>query len=515
MNKKSIKLIIALMAAALIGIIALQIGWIRSSIRLNEQQFDVSVFNALNKVSERLEYENQLQAYHLINNGYFRAYFTEEYNLRARAGATDFSINTQQGISEVHLSPNDYLSMLEVDSRTAEEGLCNCSKCTAERTQKINSYMNYRTGMDNTPIADRIKLDYIDVALKEELSDRGIDIDYNYGVYSKRKKSYVMANNHYVVEDGNSQITINGYDNLYTSLYRVNLFSKNDSGRSPGLLMVYFPTRSSVVWGTVWLPLLGSILFTGIILFCFAYVINVIFLQKKVSEMRTDFINNMTHEFKTPIATISLAADSISSPMISGKPDKVKRFADIIRQENRRMNAQVEKVLQIAALDKKDFTINRSEINLEDIITYAVQNISLSVEKRGGTVSADLKAKDPIIEGDLTHISNIIINLLDNANKYSPDEPVISVTSRDLRNGMEIVISDKGLGIDKDSVKHIFDKFYRVHTGNVHDVKGFGLGLSYVKAMMDAHGATINVKSEIGKGSSFILKFPRKQTANG
>jgi two-component system phosphate regulon sensor histidine kinase PhoR len=514
MNKKSIKLIIALMAAALIGIITLQIGWIRSSIRLNEQQFDVSVFDALNKVSERLEYENQLLAYNFMTNGYFKSYFLQEYHRNASAGGTDFSINVQSGITEVHLSPNDFLNMLEVDGREAEEGMCNCSKCTAERTQKMNNYMNYRRGMDNTPIADRIKLDYLDIALKEELSDRGIDIDYNYGIYSKRKKSYVMANNHFVVEDGNSQITINGYDNLYTSLYRVNLFSKNDSGRSPGLLMVYFPTRSSVVWGTVWLPLLGSILFTGIILFCFAYVINVIFLQKKVSEMKTDFINNMTHEFKTPIATISLAADSISSPMISGKPDKVKRFADIIRQENRRMNAQVEKVLQIAALDKQDFNINRSEINLEDIITYAVQNISLSVEKRGGTVTADLKAKNPIIEGDLTHIGNIINNLLDNANKYSPEEPIINVTSRDIRNGIEVVISDKGLGMDKDSVKHIFDKFYRVHTGDVHDVKGFGLGLSYVKAMMDAHGATINVKSEIGKGSSFILKFPRKQTVS-
>lgn len=514
MNKKSIKLIIVLMAAALIGIITLQIGWIRSSIRLNEQQFDVSVFDALNKVSERLEYENLLLAYNFMNNGYFKSYFLQEYNRHVSSGGTDFSINMQSGISEVHLSPNDLLSMLEVDERTAEEGLCDCSKCTAERTLKMTNYMNYRKGMDNTPIADRIKLDYLDIALKEELSDRGIDIDYNYGVYSKRKKSYVMANNHYVVEDGNSQITINGYDNLYTSLYRVNLFSQNDSGRSPGLLMVHFPTRASVVWGTVWLPLLGSILFTGIILFCFAYVINVVFLQKKVSEMKTDFINNMTHEFKTPIATISLAADSISNPKISGKPEKVKRFADIIRQENRRMNAQVEKVLQIAALDKQEININRSEINLENIITYAVQNVSLSVEKREGIVTTDLQAKNPIVQGDLTHISNIINNLLDNANKYSPEKPIIKITSRDLKNDVEVVISDKGLGIDKESIKHIFDKFYRVHTGDVHDVKGFGLGLSYVKAMMDAHNATIDVKSELGKGTSFILKFPRKQSPN-
>lgn len=510
MNRKSINLIIALMSAALIGIIALQIGWIRSSIRLNEQQFDVSVFNALNKVAERLEYEEQAFAYNSLNNGYVKSYFQKEYNRRVSSGGTDFSFYMEANMSEMPLSVNDLMSML-ID----EDGdgvYCDCSRCTAERKRQLDKYMNYRNGINNTPIANRIKLDYLDNALKEELSDRGIEIDYNYGVYSKRKKSYVLANNHYVVEDDNSQITIDGYENLYTSLYRVNLFSKNDSGRSPGLLMVYFPTRASVVWSSVWWPLLGSILFTGIILFCFGYAVNVIFLQKKVSEMKTDFINNMTHEFKTPIATISLAADSISSPMISGKPDKVQRFADIIRQENKRMNSQVEKVLQIAALDKKEVTINHGEVNLHEVITDATENIGLSVEKREGSVTTDLSASNPVIEGDLTHLSNIINNLLDNANKYSPDRPEISVSTRDWKSGVEVTVSDRGLGMDKDSVKHIFDKFYRVHTGDVHDVKGFGLGLSYVKAMMDAHDADIKVKSEKGKGSSFILRFPRKQS---
>ncbi len=511
MNKKSINLIIALMAAALVGIIILQISWIRSSIRLNERQFDVSVFNALNKVSERLEYEDQLLAYNFLNNGYVKSYFQKEYRRQVSAGGTDFSFYMEQRTSDVPLSINDLLSMLVEDIDTGEKD-CNCSRCTAERSRKLDSYMNYRKGMDNTPIANRIKLDYLDMALKEELSDRGIDIDYNYGVFSKRRKNYVLANNSYIDEDNEAQKNIDGYQNLYTSLYRVNLFSNNATGRSPGLLMVWFPSRSSVVWSTVWLPLLGSILFTGIILFCFAYVINVIFLQKKVSEMKTDFINNMTHEFKTPIATISLAADSISSPRISGQPDKVRRFADIIRQENRRMNAQVEKVLQIAAVDKQDISLSKTELDMHEIIRQAAQNISLSAEKRGGTVELDLQATQTQIFGDQTHISNIINNLLDNANKYSPDSPEIKICTRDVKNCIEVTVSDRGLGMDKESLKHIFDKFYRVHTGDVHDVKGFGLGLSYVKAMMDAHHADIKVKSEPGKGSSFILRFPIRKS---
>jgi two-component system phosphate regulon sensor histidine kinase PhoR len=246
----------------------------------------------------------------------------------------------------------------------------------------------------------------------------------------------------------------------------------------------------------------------AIIQFCIAYTVNVIFRQKKLSEMKTDFINNMTHEFKTPIATISLAADSITSPMLAGKPDKVQRFANIIRQENKRMNSQVEKVLQMAQIDKRDFSLKLTEVNMHDVIGRAVENISLQVEKKDGIVSTDLQATNPMVEGDLTHVSNMINNLLDNANKYSPEKPEITVHTRNVPNGVEVIIEDKGIGMTKEVKKHIFDKFYRVHTGDLHDVKGFGLGLSYVKALITAHKGQIDVKSEMGKGSSFILTFP-------
>jgi two-component system phosphate regulon sensor histidine kinase PhoR len=194
--------------------------------------------------------------------------------------------------------------------------------------------------------------------------------------------------------------------------------------------------------------------------------------------------------------------------MIAGHQDKVKRFADIIRQENQRMNAQVEKVLQMAVIDKKDFSLKLTDVNLHEVIRQAIENITLQVEKKGGEAKAYLEAENPTVEADLTHISNVINNLLDNANKYSPENPQISVHTRNVRNGVEVIVKDQGIGMSKEARKHIFDKFYRVHTGNLHDVKGFGLGLSYVKAMITAHKGDIQVKSEPGKGSSFILFFP-------
>lgn len=224
--------------------------------------------------------------------------------------------------------------------------------------------------------------------------------------------------------------------------------------------------------------------------------------------MKTDFINNMTHEFKTPIATISLATDSIASPMVVSNPDKIKRFVDIIRQENRRMNSQVERVLQIAQLDKKDFQLKLSETNLHELIQQAVDNFSLQVEKREGALKIELQATRPVIQGDATHIASVVHNLLDNANKYSPEKPEIAIRTRNVPNGVEITVEDKGIGISKEARKHIFDKFYRVHTGNIHDVKGFGLGLSYVKAIVTAHKGFVDVRSEPGKGSAFTLTFP-------
>ena len=355
--------------------------------------------------------------------------------------------------------------------------------------------------MFNTPIEERIEVIRLDRFLKNEL---GSEIPFSYGVWSNTTNSFVIYNNHYVVPN-ESQAS---YNYLKSSEYSTKLFPTDIN--EPGMLHVYFPTKSSVVWGRLWLDLLLSLLFTAIILASFAYTINVILQQKKLSEMKNDFINNMTHEFKTPIATISLASDSITNPSVIGNPDKVKRFADIIRQENKRMHGQVEKVLQMALVERGRIKLNFTDVNIHQVIEQAVSNMSLQVERKDGTVAAELNAEKFYVEGDLNHISNVINNLLDNANKYSPEKPEITVSTRNVSNGIEITVSDKGIGMSKEAKKRIFEKFYRVHTGNLHDVKGFGLGLAYVKAMITAHKGSVEVKSELGKGSSFILLFPFK-----
>ena len=276
----------------------------------------------------------------------------------------------------------------------------------------------------------------------------------------------------------------------------------------PGELRIFFPNKNAIILRSLGKTLAATLFFAGIILVCFGYTLYIIFTQKKLSEMKTDFINNMTHEFKTPIATISLAADSLNNPTVLKNEDKILRFSRIIKQENIRMHKQVEKVLQMALLDKKDFNLKWSSINMHDLILAAIENISLQVEVREGSVQGFLNAASPVINGDQTHLSNIINNLLDNANKYSPQKPHITVFTRNVDKGLEIIVKDEGIGLGRDVRKFIFDKFYRVPTGNIHNVKGFGLGLSYVKTMVEAHKGKIDVRSELGKGSSFILFFP-------
>lgn len=486
MNARRIKLIIGLMTLSLAGIICLQIYWIGWNIRLNEEQFDKNVFAALNRVAGKLKYYEEVRVLEALNASQGQS---EMFNSNIRRAAQ----HLENGFSKrrVHTSPD---SLQSQGSRGFENNIT------------LWEYMKVSQLVDSKPLAERIPLDLLAKSIQEEIESRGIRSDYQYGVYSKARGSYVIVNDHFVVEDSGPQIVQGGAPTLFNSPYKVALFTQDIE--SPGDLSLYFPNRTRIVLGSVLGMLSLSIVFTAIVLFCFWYTIQVIYRQKQLSEMKTDFINNMTHEFKTPIATISLAADSIGSPMILGNPDKIKRFVDIIRQENRRMNSQVERVLQMALIDKKDFQLSIGSLNLHEVIDQAVGNFSLQVERREGQLLTDLQATNPIIEGDSTHIASVIHNLLDNANKYSPDKPEITISTRNVPMGLEVTVTDKGMGISKEVRKHIFDKFYREHTGNVHDVKGFGLGLSYVKAIMTAHKGLVDVHSELGKGSSFVLTFP-------
>jgi len=447
MKRRSIWIIIGLMSIAMIGIGVLQMYWINWSIKLGKENFEINIQDALKDVSKYLSQQEEIET-------------------------------------------NSITLSVDIEAK------------------KMNIQRRLQTVEKRLPSPAKLQR-----LINRELSSRGIFTEYRYGVFSTLRNSFVIKNGNYQVDDFGPQVVVPEYTDselqLINSKYKIPLYTEGI--RSPGYLYMYFPYLNSFVWTSTWKSLLAALPFTSVILFCFIYTILIVFRQKKVSEMKTDFINNMTHEFKTPIATISLAADSIQSPMISGNKDKVNRFAGIIKQENKRMLEQVEKVLQMAKFDRENLNLKLTKVDIHAVIKLAVSNISLQVAQKAGTVESILKADKYIIEADENHISNIIHNLLDNANKYTPNKPNIKVYTIDRAESLEIVVEDNGIGLSKEARKHVFEKFYRVHTGNLHDVKGFGLGLSYVKALVTAHSGTVNVKSELGKGSNFILNFPYSQ----
>jgi two-component system, OmpR family, phosphate regulon sensor histidine kinase PhoR len=457
MNRKDIFLIIGLMAAAIIGVLSLQMSFINKSRQEKEEQFDGHVASALQRVANRLEAAENLDLTNRVNG---------------------FSIQTVEA---------DSLGNATITSLTDIHGF---------------DAMQLKQAQFTLPIEDRINTIMLGRFLKEEMQEVGKGIPFSYGILSQATNQFVIYNNAHLVPNESQA----AFQFLRDTKYRTHLFPTDIN--SPGDLLLYFPTKGTVIWGSLGLTLALSLLFVVVILGCFFYTLKVINDQKNLSEMKNDFINNMTHEFKTPIATISLASDSITNPSVISNEAKIKRFADIIRQENKRMHGQVEKVLQMATIERGRVQLNFSSVDLHQVIEQAVGNISLQVERKEGTAKMDLQATNAIIEADGNHISNVVNNLLDNANKYSPERPDILVSTRNVSNGVEITVSDKGIGMSKDAKKKIFEKFYRVPTGNRHDVKGFGLGLSYVKAMVTAHKGSVDVRSELGKGSSFVLFLP-------
>jgi two-component system phosphate regulon sensor histidine kinase PhoR len=285
----------------------------------------------------------------------------------------------------------------------------------------------------------------------------------------------------------------------------------NDILGNDNFIYVYFPEKSSHVFRQVWLPISSSIFFILVIIFCFYYAIRIILKQKALSDIKNDFINNMTHEFKTPLATVSLAVEALQDPELSNQDKFRTRYLGIIKEENKRLVGQVEKVLQAAALDRKEFSLKLESIHLPSMLQACMDQFALQVENRGGKLEFSGEMKDPYIVGDVFHLTHLFNNLLDNANKYSPSNPRIAVAVKEQGPQVQITFRDQGIGMSRDAVKKIFDKFYRIPTGNVHDVKGFGLGLSYVKTMLEAHKGDIQVQSELGKGSTFTINLPKKQ----
>ena len=277
---------------------------------------------------------------------------------------------------------------------------------------------------------------------------------------------------------------------------------------SEEFLSIIVPHQKGLIWKEMIWFILGAILFTIIITTAFFITVRTLLKQKKLSEIKSDFINNMTHEFKTPLATISLAVDALKNEKVSANKEKSDYFTGIIKEENKRMNKQVETILQAALLDKKEVQLNMKRLLAHDIIINVLNNINLQVEEKGGKIDVELEAENDLIMADEVHFTNVINNLLDNAVKYSKDNLHIKLSTKNAGNHLKIKIEDNGIGMNKETLHRIFEKFYRAHTGNVHNVKGFGLGLSYVKTMIDAHHGSIKAESVLGKGSSFTISLP-------
>ena len=273
-------------------------------------------------------------------------------------------------------------------------------------------------------------------------------------------------------------------------------------------LVVIVPHQNSIVLKELTWFIIGAVLFTLIIIAAFFLTIRTLLRQKKVGEIKSDFINNMTHEFKTPLATISLAVDALKNEKVAGDKEKTSYFTGIIKEENKRMNKQVETILQAALLDKQKVQLNLKKMHAHELIQHAIKNITLPVNERNGELIIHTDATKDEILADEVHFINFVNNLLDNALKYSNEKPVIKLTTSNTGNLFKIKIEDQGIGMNKETLNRIFEKFYRAHTGNVHNVKGFGLGLSYVKTMVEAHKGTIKAESVLGKGSSFTIAFP-------
>ncbi len=321
-----------------------------------------------------------------------------------------------------------------------------------------------------------------------------------------------------ILDTLNDTLVFSGGD----SKYRQELFGSGHTYSAAALfsdqpqfiLSVYFPEERQLIVRKMflWVLILSGV-FLLVVIVSFLVFILTIMKQKKLSEMKNDFINNMTHEFKTPISTISVASEMLMKPAIQSSSEKTSRYANVIFDENLRLRNQVEQVLNISMLEKSEFKLKVSPVDIHRIIENTIDIFKVILKDHSGVVHADLYAIRSEIEADEVHVINMFSNLLDNALKYSGGRPEISITTRDAEKGIVIIISDKGIGISSENIKHIFRKFYRVHTGDVHDVKGFGLGLFYVKTVVDAHKGYIKVKSELKKGSTFEVYLPYKSSS--
>ncbi|MEQ3656945.1 MAG: HAMP domain-containing sensor histidine kinase [Dokdonia sp.] len=521
MNKKLFYLLILLMSLSLIGIIFVQGYWITNSVTTKREQFEFSAKQALVSVSKKIqnrEIEDYFVPYKKLVDSigipddlsfdefvmleqlpysndvfiYRNGILQQDFKLASPAFDLDldsieykrYFTRTQRILMDRGASGDDLNggaeSRFEDFSRLQEFEKYNFSTLIMERAAK-------------KPVHMRVSVEEIQRLMSLELGEREMETEFEFAVYSNNLSTRVRSEN-FELEGA-------------APTYGVPLFS-NQNGQSNYQLYANFPGEKKFVISSILGMVILSVIFTIIIIVAYSSALNQLNKQRQISQIKTDFINNMTHEFKTPIATINLALDAIKNPKVANDAEKVSYYHHMIRDENKRMHAQVENVLRISKLEKNELDIKKERYKLHDIIEDAVMHIELIVEDRQGYINTHLEAAKSSILANETHFTNVIVNILDNAVKYSAEAPKIDIYTENVKNFIIVKIQDQGDGMSKTVQRKIFEKFYREHTGNIHNVKGHGLGLAYVKQIVEDHQGEIFVESEKGKGSTFIIKLP-------
>lgn len=524
MTRKKIYLLTILMGLALIGVLAFQFYWIQGVIQINEQRFKQQVQEALIDVAASLEQQEVAEGvlqpggqWQLPDNSYsFFFQLRDSVPMQQRYNQQRQKLPSEDGLS-LRFQLMDSISDIGRSRQQAMEGaveeLLKARMEALERHSQAQQrqmmerlrqqqqqteamvYRFFRQGMRPEQRIDSVVLDSL---IWFNLRERGITAKYNYAVFDLNRRKAIYH-------------TVSQPEKLLDSPYQARLFPGDMMG-SQTILSLSIPNQTRYLLGQMAWPLALMAVFVLIIIGCFAYAVHIILRQKKLSEMKSDFINNMTHEFKTPIATVGMACEALGDPDLQTQPNIMERYLSIIRQENQRLGQQVEKVLQIARLEKQAPELKYEQINLASLLEEVVSAYRMRLSKEA-SLQLYLETRDSVLEADKLHITNIINNLLDNALKYSLGAPKITLWLSDAQlNGkaaFQLRISDQGIGIARENLDKVFDKFYRVPTGNVHNVKGFGLGLAYVKYSVEAHGGTISVQSKLNEGTTFQILLPK------
>lgn len=524
MNKLFFRLLVLLMSLSLIGIILVQVYWFNSSFKNNDEQFKFHVKQVIGNVADKLQKQEAYNFYDKINHYkdstgkvpkkddilefyyvqknprtnktiiYSNSIISEDYNISPtffdkKFDTEKFKSFSSKRITEVYndnsIDKSDVNQSLIPDVRIEKSG-------NLDILDNALFEISAKDVLSAMPLEERVSVPVLQKLIKKELEEYGIETKFEFGIYSNNLATKIKSNEF-------------KYDKEAT--YSIPVFIDNE-GSTKYELLVTFPLKKKFLLSELVSITVLSIVFTLIILIAYSSALNQLIRQRQISEIKNDFINNMTHEFKTPIATINLALDAIRNPKIIDDKEKVLRYLQMIKDENKRMHAQVENVLRISKLEKKELDIIKESHNIHDIINDAIEHVNLILEDRQGTIISHFNAVRTTVLINDVHFTNVIVNILENAIKYSPNVPEIEIFTENIKDMIIIKVKDKGLGMSKIAQKRIFEKFYREHTGDIHNVKGHGLGLAYVKRIVDDHNGQVYVESEKGKGSTFIIKLP-------